>query len=103
MTDIPLSLRDEHGALPINLFSLCHLILVRLDILSGAWCVLWDLRDALLRGKAALRATERPILCHLLLKNLLLIEESLIVIVTGSRCNHLLSIEHVEVLVLGAA
>ena len=103
MADVPLSLGDEHRALPIDLFSLCHLILVWLDVLTGAWGVQRNLRDALLRGEAALRATEWSILCHLLLKHLLLIEESLVVVVTGSRCNHLLSIEHVEVLVLGAA
>ena len=64
MADVPLSLGDKHRALPIDLFSLCHLILVGLYVLSGAWSVLWDLRDALLRGEAALSATERPILGH---------------------------------------
>ena len=103
MADVPLSLGDEHRALPIDLFSLSHLILVRLDILAGARGVLRDLRDALLRGEAALSATERPILHHLLLHHLLLVEESLIVIVTRPRCNHLLSIDHVEVLVLCTA
>ena len=103
MADVPLSLGDKHRALPINLFSLSHLILVRLDILAGAWGVLRDLRDALLWSEAALSATERPILHHLLLHNLLLVEESLIVIVTRPRCNHLLSIDHVEVLVLSTA
>ena len=100
MANVPLCLGDEHRALPIDLFSLCHLILVRLYVLSRAWRVLWDLRNALLRGEAALSATERPILGHLLLHHLLLEQEPLIVIVTWPRCNHLLSIHHVEVLVL---
>lgn len=103
MADVTFGLRDEHRALPIDLFSLCHLILVWLDVLTGAWGVQRNLRDALLRGEAALRATEWSILCHLLLHHLLLVEESLIVVVTWPGSNHLLGIDHVEVLVLGAA
>ena len=102
MADIPLSFRDEHRALPIDLFSL-DLLLARLDILAGAWGVLRDLRDALLRSKAALGAPEWPILAHRLRHHLLLVEEPLIVIVARPRCDHLLSIRHVEIFVLGTA
>ena len=103
MADVTLSLGDEHRALPIDLFSLYHLILVRLDVLTRAWGVLRDLRDALLRSEAALRATEWPILAHILLNHLLLVKESLIVVVARPRCDHLFGIRHVDVFVLGTA